>query len=136
MNKITAITATNALFIFTLLFAMSVLAKESGKDTDIVCFAAQNKWICAPKDQQEIAQEKASKLIKEKNKLNSQKEDVVVNPLNIPKMEAIDYSAQPEEVELSSSTILETKSVEPLSKKQSLSPNSPKEIDDYAKFRS
>jgi septal ring-binding cell division protein DamX len=69
-----------------LLISQVVNAKSKEKDTEIICFAAQSKWICAPADQQELANQKAQKLLdKKKSELNSS--DVVIKSINIPKFE-------------------------------------------------
>jgi hypothetical protein len=69
-----------------LLINLVVNAKSKEKDTEIICFAAQNKWICAPADQQELASQKAQKLLdKKKSELTSS--NVVIKSINIPKFE-------------------------------------------------
>lgn len=70
--------------LWSLLFSTIVLAKEKPKETNIVCFAAKNKWVCAPEDQQEIANEKASKLLVNKNS-DLESAGVVIKSINIPK---------------------------------------------------
>ncbi|MFK8011093.1 MAG: SPOR domain-containing protein [Marinicellaceae bacterium] len=60
------------------------VAQNKDNETNIVCFATQNKWICAPEDQQNIANEKASKLL-EKQTSELKSADVVIKPINMPK---------------------------------------------------
>jgi septal ring-binding cell division protein DamX len=71
---------------FVLLTSLIVKAKEEEKDTEIICFAAQNKWICAPADQQDLAKQKAQKLL-EKNKTELDSSKVVIKTINIPKFD-------------------------------------------------
>lgn len=99
------------LVLSTLLTAISI-AKEKQKDTNIVCFAAQKKWVCAPADKQEIANEKAQKLL-ERRQSESVPTNIVIKPINIPKFETntkpeivslkptIDPKVQPKEKNLS-----------------------------------
>ncbi|MGJ8662159.1 MAG: SPOR domain-containing protein [Marinicella sp.] len=57
------------LFPLTLLSWQGISAdatEEATADTEIICFAAQKKWVCAPADQQQKAHEKAIKLAQEK----------------------------------------------------------------------
>ncbi len=64
-------------------------SNEKSKDTNIVCFAAKNQWVCAPANQQEIANEKAKKLlIKKSSELVTS--DVVIKSINIPKFDTTD----------------------------------------------
>jgi septal ring-binding cell division protein DamX len=139
MNKTIAIAPKNILIIFALLYVWQIQAQEPAKDTDIVCFAAQKKWICAPKDNQKMAQEKAGKLIKQdSNNSEVQKSEVVVRSLNIPKIEAIDYSAATSPVDeptiqSSKEEIVEEPPLEP-SKIQSEYNTKPESIKDYADF--
>ncbi len=67
-----------------LIISSASLAKDKIKDTNIICFAAKNQWVCAPEDKQHIANTKASKLI---NKSESELEtsEVVIKTLNAPK---------------------------------------------------
>jgi len=51
---------------------------EPASDTEIICFAAQSKWVCAPADQRQQAHDKAMKLIKE-NESASLDSDLVDN---------------------------------------------------------
>lgn len=92
MKKTKVHSIVNLLLFLILIINNFAFAKNSKKDTDIVCFAAQKKWICAPKNNQEIAQEKAEKLIKETEQNKPSNSAVVLKPLNFPKMQAIDYS--------------------------------------------
>lgn len=75
--------------IIAVLFSTALFAKKKTEDTNIVCFAAQNKWICAPEDKQEIANEKAQKLLNQK-KSEAVPANVVIKPINIPKFETVD----------------------------------------------
>ncbi|MCF6319651.1 MAG: hypothetical protein L3J83_10315 [Proteobacteria bacterium] len=69
-------------------------SKEKPNETNIVCFAAKNQWVCAPEDQQEIANEKAKKLlIKKDSELVTS--DVVIKSINIPKFDT-PISIEPE----------------------------------------
>ncbi len=95
MKKTIAFAPNIFLLVVILTACWQINAKETVKDTDIVCFAAQKKWICAPKDNQQIAQEKAKKLIKEDTKQindEAKNSEVVVRSLNIPKLKAVDDS--------------------------------------------
>lgn len=70
-----------------LLSSFATYAQDKGeKDTNIICFAAQNKWVCAPEDKQHIANEKATKLIDE-NSSELKTSDVVIKSINIPKFD-------------------------------------------------
>lgn len=71
---------------FVLLTSLIVKAKGEEKDTEIICFAAQNKWICAPAGQQDLAKQKAQKLL-EKNKTELGSSEVVIKSINIPKFD-------------------------------------------------
>lgn len=73
-----------SILVFTVLITSAVFAKKKTEDTNIVCFAAQNKWICAPEDKQEIANKKAQKLL-EKKKSGAVPANIVIKPINIPK---------------------------------------------------
>lgn len=66
-----------------------IKAKKQEKDTEIICFAAQNKWVCAPADQQELANTKAQKLLS-KSGTEAEVTDVVIRPINIPKFNSSD----------------------------------------------
>lgn len=57
---------------------------EQVNETNIVCFAANSKWICAPEDQQNIASAKALKSL-ESRSLEMGSFEVVIKPINIPK---------------------------------------------------
>ena len=67
-----------------LFFSSFVFSKEKDKETNIICFAAKNQWVCAPEDQQEIANEKANKLLI-KNNSELETSEVVIKSINIPK---------------------------------------------------
>lgn len=67
-----------------LFFSAIACTKEKPKETNIVCFAAKNKWVCAPEDQQKIANEKAKKLLV-KNNSELETSEVVIRPINLPK---------------------------------------------------
>ena len=68
-------------------FISKAVAKEKEGDTNIICFAAKDKWICAPKDQQNLANEKAEKLLKiQSSDIGSS--EIVIKPINIPKFNA------------------------------------------------
>ncbi|MBL4660906.1 MAG: hypothetical protein JKY19_11175 [Alcanivoracaceae bacterium] len=67
--------------LFIVVFA--VMAKEPDKDTNIICYAAKNKWICAPEDQQEIANKQAIKFIKE-NSSELKTSEVVIKTISMP----------------------------------------------------
>ena len=69
-----------------LVTSLIVNAKKEEKDTEIICFAAQNKWICAPADQQDIASQKAQKLL-DKSKSEIGSSEVVIKSINIPKFD-------------------------------------------------
>ena len=66
----------------------STIAKEKDEETNIICFAAKNKWICAPEDKQEIASKKAEKLI-EKHSSELSTSEVVIKTINMPKFNSI-----------------------------------------------
>jgi septal ring-binding cell division protein DamX len=141
MNKLKVPFIKALLLIYALLLSWHIQAKESDKDTNIVCFAAQKKWICAPKDNQDIAQEKAGKLIKqEASKTETQKSEVVVRSLNIPKMQAIDYSdPNPSNTGSSINDSSESMDPEPIEVKVSNKDTTntfskPINIDDYSKY--
>jgi septal ring-binding cell division protein DamX len=75
------------IIVICLIYSSLILAKNKDNETNIVCFAAQNKWICAPEDQQNIANEKATKLLDMKSSEVGSSE-VVIKPINIPKFNA------------------------------------------------
>jgi len=64
--------------------SLNLQAKKKTKETNIVCFATQKKWICAPEDQQNVANQKARKLV-EKQASEMDSSPVVINTINIPK---------------------------------------------------
>jgi septal ring-binding cell division protein DamX len=67
--------------------AFMTSAKEKNDDTNIICFAAKNKWICAPEGKKEIANNKAKKLLQaNKSELNTS--DVVIKTIKIPKFDS------------------------------------------------
>jgi len=59
------------------------MAKEKGEDTNIICYAAKNKWICAPENQQEIANKQAIKFINE-NSSELETSEVVIKTISMP----------------------------------------------------
>ncbi len=78
------------LLTFTLMFSALFLAESkaqsdptdtptSVKETNIICYAAKNKWVCAPADEKEKAQEKAMKLALGKSETSS-----LTNPSSQP----------------------------------------------------
>jgi len=69
-----------------LLLAFISVGKE--KDTNIVCFAAKNKWVCAPEGQQELANKKASKML-EKSKSELKDPNIVIRTIDIPKFSSV-----------------------------------------------
>lgn len=75
----------SVVFVF-LVTSFASIAKDEAEDTNIICFAAKNKWVCAPEDQQEIANEKANKLIGN----NSEQEisEVIIKSINFPKFKS------------------------------------------------
>ena len=89
-----------------LCFLISFAAYAKSKDeTNIVCFAAKNKWVCAPEDRQELANEKAKKLLEKSNKPT---QNIKIKPLTIPSFIPI---AQEEQIPL------QIKSSKPVAKK-------------------
>ena len=77
------------ILVFAVLLITVGFTKDKAKDTNIVCFAAQNKWVCAPEDKQDIANKKAQKLL-DKNKSEVTPTNIVIMPINIPKFETED----------------------------------------------
>lgn len=69
-----------------LVISFTLLAKDKPEETNIICFAAKTQWICAPEDQQEIASEKANKLIDDTG-LEQESSQVVIKSINFPKFE-------------------------------------------------
>ena len=70
-----------------LIFSTISFSKEPPNETNIVCFAAKNKWVCAPENKQEVANEKANKLLKSKHsELGTS--DIVIKSINIPKFDS------------------------------------------------
>ena len=67
--------------LFIVVFA--VIAKEPDKDTNIICYAAKNKWICAPENQQETANKQATKFIKD-NSSELETSEVVIKTISMP----------------------------------------------------
>ena len=51
-------------------------------ETEIVCYAAQNKWVCAPADQKQRAHDKAMELVN-----NTQSNDISSEFIESPKVE-------------------------------------------------
>ncbi len=80
---------TLAVLLFNLVASYAQDKEKGENDTNIICFAAQNKWVCAPEDKQHIANEKATKLINE-NSSELETSDVVIKSINIPKFDAAD----------------------------------------------
>lgn len=73
------------LYIFgSIAIAQENADQEQVSETNIVCFAANKKWICAPEDQQEIASDKALKSL-DSNSSELESSEVVIKPINIPK---------------------------------------------------
>lgn len=70
-------------FFSALSFAKSENSQGKDNETDIVCFAAQNQWVCAPEGQQDIAKQKAEKLVDSKPKDN-----VVITTIEQPTFQA------------------------------------------------
>ena len=70
-----------------LLLSTIAFSKEKPKETNIVCFAAKNKWVCAPENKQEVANEKANKLLKN-NHSEFGTSDIVIKSINIPKFDS------------------------------------------------
>jgi len=60
-------------------------AKKKPKETNIVCFAAKKQWICAPEGEQELANQKASKLLETTSDIDMS--DVVIKPIIMPKFD-------------------------------------------------
>ena len=58
-------------------------AKNSKKETNIVCYAAQSKWICAPEDKKELANIESTKL-NNKNADSQLSSNVVIKQLKVP----------------------------------------------------
>lgn len=77
--------------VFLLITSLNIHAKKQDKDTEIICFAAQKKWVCAPADQQDLANEKAQKLLGEK-KSEAGDSNVIIKSINIPKFDSYDNS--------------------------------------------
>ncbi|HFC29695.1 MAG TPA: hypothetical protein ENJ44_01495 [Oceanospirillales bacterium] len=77
--------------ILLLFLCLASQAEEQDKETNITCYAAKNKWICASDSQQQEAESKAN--------LFSQGEvetsDVVIKPLNLPKFSSKPQSHHP-----------------------------------------
>ena len=76
-------------------------AKDNDNETNIVCFAANSKWVCAPQDQQEIAIEKATKLL-ESQSTRVGSPEVVIKPIKIPKFNTKNSFDHVEEVKINS----------------------------------
>jgi len=74
-----------------LIMASISVAKKEVKETEIICFATKDKWICAPEDKQNIANEKAAKLL-EKQTSELEPTDIVIKSINIPKFNTYDSS--------------------------------------------
>lgn len=70
------------IILFTVCFVAT--AKDLEPEINMICFAATNQWVCAPEDQQNIASEKAQKLIQQ-NSSEYVASDVVIKSINIPK---------------------------------------------------
>jgi len=74
------------ILVFAVLLSTVIFAKKKTEDTNIVCFAARNKWVCAPEDKQEIANKKVQKLL-DQNKSEVTPSNIVIKAINIPKFE-------------------------------------------------
>lgn len=60
-------------------------AKQKGNnEINIVCYAAQEKWICAPEDKQELANKESAKINKKKSK-SQLSSNVIIKQLKVPK---------------------------------------------------
>ncbi len=69
---------------------------ESVKETNIICYAAQKKWVCAPADEKEKAQQKAMKLaLSEKD--SSPYDNVSSQPVEIQTIEPNNIGQQVQE---------------------------------------
>lgn len=69
---------------------------ESVKETNIICYAALSKWVCASADEKEKAQEKAMRLASEQNEKNTNTSQAQVE---IQTLEANNISQHVQEVE-------------------------------------
>ncbi len=58
--------------------------KQDNNETNIVCYAAQSKWICAPEEKKELANIESAKLNKKKSN-NQLSSNVVIKQLKVPK---------------------------------------------------
>lgn len=72
-----------------ILFAFFVLGhtKEKPKDTNIICFAAKNEWICAPEDKQQIAVDKVKNLTVDSRANELPLSEVIIKTVSIPKFQ-------------------------------------------------
>ncbi len=64
------------LFVSGLSLAQPEVDSEPTSDTEIICYAAQQQWVCAPADQKQQAHEKAMQLVEQKQsteEINSSK---------------------------------------------------------------
>ena len=71
-----------SVIIFSFFLTTAIFAKIKNQETNIVCFAAQSKWVCAPEDKQEIANIKAEVI----------PTNIVIKPINIPKFQTSEKS--------------------------------------------
>lgn len=74
-------------------FCTFIVAKENeAKDTNIICYAVQSRWICAAENQKELANKESKRLI-QKNHTKTNTSDVVIKQINIPK-----FNSSPEKL--------------------------------------
>ena len=90
------ITIHKKLSTISLLFIVifTVTAKDKDEDTNIICYAAKNKWICAPENQQGTASKQATKFIKE-NSSELKTSEVVIKTISIPTFNTSTISDKP-----------------------------------------
>ncbi len=58
-------------------------AKNNEEETNVVCYAAQSKWVCAPEDKKELANIESTKL-NEENSTKQLSSKVVIKQLKVP----------------------------------------------------
>lgn len=68
------------------MLSLSSLAKKESKETNIVCFAANKQWVCAPEGKEELANQKAKQLLEDNS--GTDMSDIVIKTINIPKFDS------------------------------------------------
>lgn len=55
-----------------------MIAEIENNETEIICIAAKNQWVCAPENQLDIAKSKAKKILEKRTNLEKPATDVII----------------------------------------------------------